>query len=195
MDSQKWEDEIQEARQQKDAFFKSYQSPIDFDEINDFQGLSYYPPDIDYRFELELAEYQDKKSLQVEDTKGNIRNFIRYGEFTFALGGTECKLQAYKSDLEESRLFIPFKDATSGKETYPAGRYMDVDAESGQFIDGRWILDFNLAYNPWCAYSEKFGQEKKNILMGKRIKRKKKHGEDGICLRLTGKNVRDAASV
>jgi uncharacterized protein (DUF1684 family) len=156
MDTEKWKNEVQEARRQKDVFFSSFQSPIDFNKVTSFKGLYYYPPDINYRFELELVEHGEKKSLQVEDTKGNMRDFIRYGEFRFTIDGTECKLQAYKSKLEESSIFIPFKDATTGKETYPAGRYIDIDERSGQLPDGRWILDFNLAYNPWCAYSENY---------------------------------------
>ena len=55
--------------------------------------------------------------------------------------------------MDEERLFIPFKDATTGKETYPAGRYLDMESGTGQMPDGKWILDFNNAYNPWCAYS------------------------------------------
>jgi uncharacterized protein (DUF1684 family) len=54
------------------------------------------------------------------------------------------------------RLFILFKDATSGKETYGAGRYLDLEAERDHTPDGRWILDFNRAYNPWCVYSKDY---------------------------------------
>ena len=61
-----------------------------------------------------------------------------------------------KSDSEEERLFIPFRDATSGQETYGAGRYLDLDSARNRTADGKWILDLNRAYNPWCVYSENY---------------------------------------
>lgn len=109
-----------------------------------------------YRFELELQEHEDKKTLKIQDTTGNMRNFIRWGEFRFRIGTEECLLQAYKSEPREGRLFIPFKDSTSGKETYGAGRYLDLAYKNDQTPEGEWILDFNRAYNPWCAYSENY---------------------------------------
>ena len=54
------------------------------------------------------------------------------------------------------KLFIPFRDQTGGKETYGAGRYIDIDPDKHINADGKWILDFNVAYNPWCAYSESY---------------------------------------
>jgi len=54
------------------------------------------------------------------------------------------------------RLFIPFRDATSGQETYGAGRYLDLEADQHLTADGKWIVDLNRAYNPWCAYSEDY---------------------------------------
>lgn len=65
-------------------------------------------------------------------------------------------LQAYKRDVEEEQLFVPFRDATSGQETYGAGRYIDLDAARDRSADGKWVLDFNRAYNPWCVYSEDY---------------------------------------
>lgn len=157
LDVKKWQEEVQEARRQKDNFFKSgYQSPIPWEERGHFKGLNYYPPDVKYRFELELFEHSDKENLKIEDTKGNIRDFIRWGEFRFNIDTVECKLQAYKSDQQDERLFVPFKDLTSGKETYGAGRYLDLTPEENLTSEGKWILDFNAAYNPWCAYSKDY---------------------------------------
>ncbi len=156
MKFEEWNAEVETARRQKDAFFGSYRSPISFEKRENFKGLTYYPPDIKYRFEIELAEHSEKETLKIEDTKGNIQDFMRYGEFSFEINGNKCKLQAYKSDLQEKRLFIPFKDATTGKETYPAGRYLDMESGTDQLPDGRWILDLNNAYNPWCAYSQDY---------------------------------------
>ena len=89
-------------------------------------------------------------------TKGEEQEFIRWGEFRFKVGNKELVLQAYKSNPEEETLFVPFRDATSGKETYGAGRYLDLAPEKNRTPDGKWILDFNRAYNPWCVYSEMY---------------------------------------
>jgi uncharacterized protein (DUF1684 family) len=152
----KWEEGLEYERKEKDSFFAAHwQSPIPPQERMEFMGLSYYPIDPNFRFELELFEHSDKSTIQVEDTKGVIRQFLRWGEFRFNVGNKEYTLQAYKSSPEEERLFIPFRDATSGKETYGAGRYLDLDSRD-RTTNGRWILDFNKAYNPWCAYSENY---------------------------------------
>lgn len=120
----------------------------------EFSGLDYYPPNPSLRFELELHEHKEKEKIKIEDTGGNEREFLRWGEFRFRIANEECTLQAYKSEPEEEQLFIPFRDATSGKETYGAGRYLDLEPEEHYTAERKWILDFNKAYNPWCAYSE-----------------------------------------
>ena len=90
--------------------------------------------------------------MEVADTGGQTRSLWRWGEFRFQVAGQECTLQAYKSDPGEHRLFVPLRDETSGKESYGAGRYLDLEPERHLTEDGRWIVDFNEAYNPWCAY-------------------------------------------
>jgi uncharacterized protein (DUF1684 family) len=154
----KWEADLEMARSAKDEFFGSGhpQSPISPMKLQKFKGLAYYPPDPAYRFELDLHEHKEKTVLKVQDTKGWERELIRWGEFRFTINGKDCTLQAYKSDPAEKRLFVPFRDATSGKETYGAGRYLDLEPESHLTAGGKWIVDFNVAYNPWCAYSEAY---------------------------------------
>ena len=154
MEIPEWMEHYKQEREQKDRFFKEHpQSPIPFEERRRFKGLDYYALDPGSRFELELHQHSDKQVIQIEDTGGNMRDMIRWGEFRFRIGDVECTLQAYKSDPYEERLFIPFKDATSGKETYGAGRYLDLDYQRDRTLEGKWILDLNRAYNPWCAYS------------------------------------------
>lgn len=152
-----WKERLEGEREQKDIFLAIHpQSPVPFEEREEFEGLSYYPPDSDYRFELKLHEHPKKKRIKMSYTRGEEREFLRWGEFRFKIGGKEQALQAYKDNPEEERLFIPFRDATSGKGTYGAGRYLDLEPERNRTADGKWILDFNKAYNPWCAYSEKY---------------------------------------
>lgn len=152
-----WKERLEMEREQKDVFFAIHpQSPIPTSERKEFKGLDYYPPNADYRFELELHEHPEKKRIKMSYTRGEEQKFIRWGEFRFKVGGKEQVLQAYKSDPVEERLFIPFRDATNGKETYGAGRYLDLEPETHLTVERKWILDFNRAYNPWCAYSEKY---------------------------------------
>lgn len=156
MDVSEWKNKILSEREQKDIFFKKHmQSPIPIEYRQQFEMLQYYPPDSNFRFELKLHEHGDKKPMQIEDTKGNIREFLRWGEFQFKVGNEMSTIQAYKSNSEEERLFIPFRDVTSGKETYGAGRYLDLELKNFTKND-EWILDFNKAYNPWCAYSKDY---------------------------------------
>ncbi|MFO7891037.1 MAG: DUF1684 domain-containing protein [bacterium] len=155
MEVNEWKKIIELERKQKNEFFKMHpQSPLSFEIRQKFEGLSYYPLDPDYRFELELYEHENKEVLKIEDTQGNQREFLRWGEFRCKINDKECTVQVYKNDPQEERLFIPFRDQTSGKKTYGAGRYIDLDVETQQTSEGKWILDFNQAYNPWCAYSE-----------------------------------------
>ena len=152
-----WEANLEKARKTKDAFFaQDWQSPIPPQERFQFKGLQHYPPDPSCRFELKLHEHPEKGMVRMAYTKGNEQDFVRWGEFRFKIGGKEQALQAYKSSREEEMLFVPFKDTTSGKETYGAGRYLDLEPERDRTADGKWILDFNQAYNPWCVYSEAY---------------------------------------
>lgn len=152
-----WKARLEQEREEKDRFFLNHpQSPIPLEDLRSFKGLVYYPSNLDYRFELELREHSDKKRTQIEDTGGNMRNFLCWGEFRFKISDEECRLQAYKSDLGGKRLFIPFKDVPSGKEPYGTGRYLDLADDKDKTPMGKWVLDFNRAYKPWCAYSENY---------------------------------------
>ena len=157
MQTSEWKKNMERARERKDAFFAEHlQSPIPPQERPRFKGLEYYPPDPGYRFEIELYEHPEKQVLRMVYTKGNEQGFLLWGEFRLKMGRKEQVLQAYKSNHQKEMLFVPFKDATSGKETYDAGRYLDLESDRDGTQEGKWILDFNQAYNPWCAYSEAY---------------------------------------
>lgn len=149
-----WTDELAEHRRQKDSYLADHpQSPLPPDQRADFDGLAYFPPNEALRFELPLAEHEEKSTITVETTTEGERTYLRWGEFSFEVDGEPMTLQAYKADPDDDRLWVPFRDDTSGEETYGAGRYLDLEAAHDRTDDGRWILDFNLAYNPFCAYS------------------------------------------
>jgi len=88
--------------------------------------------------------------VRLATNTGEQRDALRYGFFEFTVDGQACRLQAYRTsdEGETPHLFIPFRDATSGKETYAAGRYLELPENTSGVYD----LDFNLAFNPYCAY-------------------------------------------
>jgi len=157
MDVDLWKERIETERMQKDSFFASHaQSPLPMQNRRTFQGLIYWAPDPAHRYELEMHVHGKKQIIEVGDTGGRTRKLSRWGEFRFDLAGQQCVLQAYKSDPHEEGLFIPFRDATSGAQSHGAGRYLDLNPDEHLTKEGRWILDLNAAYNPWCAYSEDY---------------------------------------
>lgn len=147
--------QIEEFREAKDASFKiSYDSPIPDDRKDAFQGLSYFPIDLKYRYQLRLHRYDEKKTSKIITSSGMQRDAVKYGYFKFDMEGNDCILQVYKLlDIQSKYpdyLFVPFMDATTGKESYPGGRYLDFE----EIDSGIYTLDFNLAYNPSCAYGK-----------------------------------------
>jgi hypothetical protein len=148
--------EIEQQRKEKDWFFKNHlQSPLSPEQKKSFKGLSYFPINEELRFIIPLHIHSDKKTIKVEDSKGGIQTYLRWGEFKFMINDSTYTLQAYKNHPSDPNLWVPFRDETNNKETYGAGRYLDL-TEGSDTIDDRWILDFNLAYNPFCAYSENY---------------------------------------
>lgn len=142
MEISEWNAEIERERKVKDRFFgSSYPgSPISPQDRHRFKGLEYYPPDPDYRFELELHEHSKKQVVRMAYTKGNEEDFLRWGEFRFKKGEKEQVLQAYKRNSQEETLFVPFRDSTSGKETsedytcpfVPGENWLEVAIEAGE---------------------------------------------------------------
>ncbi len=144
-------------RQEKDEAFKTgSQSPLTPEKKAAFKGLNYYPPDPALRFRLKLNRYAAPERIRIGTNTGEVRSGLRYGYFEFEVDGKQCRLQAYRLDDSPPEggpsLFVPFRDATSGKETYGAGRYLDLPENT----TGMYDLDFNRAYNPFCAYSESY---------------------------------------
>jgi hypothetical protein len=136
-------------RKEKDAFFKSSQSPLDAMQKKDFQGLSYYPENPALRLELPLERYPNPSQVLMATSTGEEREYWHIGQMRFTVDGQEAVLQIYEADYG---YFLPFSDATAPAETYGAGRYLEPEDLGG----GRLLVDFNLAYNPYCAYNFSF---------------------------------------
>ena len=119
----------------------------------EFKGLDYYPVDLGYRIVVPLTPNPHADTILILSTRGNPRRAVRAGWFDFQLGGRRCRLEASRllePGVGENDLAVFFRDATTGKETYGVGRYVDPE----RLKDGRYVLDFNRAYNPACAFSE-----------------------------------------
>ena len=151
-------DAVAAFRADKDAFFGSNpHSPIPAAERATFTGLPYYPVDEGLAFEgLRLQPYEgdEPTTFQIPTSDGQLRPARRAGVLRFELDGETRQLTGYTFETggDEGELFVPFLDATSGTETYGAGRYLDLEPED----DGTYVLDFNLAYHPSCVYDPRY---------------------------------------
>lgn len=143
--------QIEEFRQQKDRSFREdNDSPLLPEDRAEFRGLKYFPVDTSYAIKVKLQKYPNPETVKMLTSTGEQRDYLRYGYFEFTLAGKQCRLDVFK--LPNTRhLFIPFRDSTSGQETYGAGRYLDLEEGADAYT-----LDFNLAYNPYCAYNARY---------------------------------------
>lgn len=120
-----------------------------------YKGLKYFPPNLDFRYELALTPNPKPDTVVIMSTRGNQRQATRVGWFDFLAEGKPVRLEAVRllePGVGESDLGIFFRDATTGAESYPLGRYVDVK----RLENGRYLLDFNFAYNPACAFSDHY---------------------------------------
>ncbi len=162
---------VQDFRQRKDAHFAAGKGPVD---AATFRGLSYFAPDPTWVFRLPLTLLPQDASAEtvLETNTGQQRVMARYGEISVPMGNSQLgnsnsqhtfSVFVPLGEDQPQRVFIPFRDATAGKQTYGAGRYIDApvftdpDSQSDSQSDSQEMmvdLDFNMAYQPYCAYSE-----------------------------------------
>lgn len=150
--------ELKQLRAEIDQFMQLHpQSPLPREKRADFTGLEYYEPNNELSFVI-LVELlpQSEGPIQMETSTGDMRDYYRWGKVAFAVEGEEASLVIY-SDGYGEELFLPFRDATNGQETYGAGRYLDNHRPGLRRIGADQIeLDFNYAYNPYCAYQSNY---------------------------------------
>lgn len=143
--------EVETTRKEKDHFLQtSAESPIT--DKTAFKGLVYFVPDPTFRVEARLEPFADKtQKLVVTMTDGSEEVYDKFAHAVFSLNGEACRLLVVKLDKTYSVLF---RDATSGKETYGGGRYIELNPD--KLANNRVILDFNTAYNPYCSYNPSY---------------------------------------
>ncbi len=156
------EEKLKEFRAKRDLFFKQDpRSPLTEKAKKNFKGLSYYPIDLKYAVVGVIEKYPTEPKplyINLPTNKGREKKYVKYGRFKFKLEGREFVLHIYRP-LGGGELFLPIKDRTSGIETYPEGRYLNIEPMSGGSPSMRTekvLVDFNRAYNPFCEYNDKF---------------------------------------
>ncbi|MEO6213142.1 MAG: DUF1684 domain-containing protein [Vicinamibacterales bacterium] len=139
-------------RVDKDRFMReSNESPVAPDARAAFPPLVYFPEEPSYRVPAALTAAGEGQGLELPTSTGQRRKMRRVGALRFSLSGNELTLTAFVDATENDmrRLFVPFGDITNGNETYPGGRYLDLDRTATGIYD----LDFNRAYHPFCVYN------------------------------------------
>ncbi|QLG27624.1 DUF1684 domain-containing protein [Halorarum halophilum] len=161
MTDDEWAAQVRANRAEKDEFFAEHrQSPLPPEERESFDGLDYFPPDPAYRVTATATVHEDPDPVELTVRNGEAVRYERTVTFSFALPRDdgepeESTLAGYRQPGDEA-LFVPFRDKTTGQETYDGGRYMDLHPD-GELADGdEVVLDFNLAYTPFCAFADAF---------------------------------------
>ena len=145
-----YEARLTEFRAVRDEYFADdLASPLLPEERENFAGLEYFEPDSSLYFVGDLQIYVEPENLQLVTTSGQVRDAERIGFVAFRIDDQPHRLQVYRLADGTGELFLPFQDLTTGRDTYPAGRYLNLIPSSRA---GPYALDFNLAYNPSCAY-------------------------------------------
>jgi len=151
---------LKAVRKHRKAIHREFRNPETSplrEEAKDFKGLAYFEPDMAYRVQAHLQKTPEAKPFVMPTSDPDRpKEYVSYGRLTFVLEGDTCTLTVYRSlrlaAMPQYRdyLFLPFKDHTNGVETYGGGRYLDLRTTDSDSV----TVDFNLCYNPYCAYSD-----------------------------------------
>jgi uncharacterized protein (DUF1684 family) len=140
--------DLENFRAEKDDFFAHHpQSPLTALQKRTFAGLRYFDDNPALRLTLTVEPFPAPDEIEVQTSTGDVRVYTRFGKFKFSVDGQDAELTIYET---ENGFFLPFVDSLAGKETYPAGRYLEPEQLDGNLF----LIDFNLAYNPYCAYND-----------------------------------------
>lgn len=154
-------DLIAQRRDKDDAFRLPQYSPLTARQQAVFDGLRYFPANAALSFDLtpHLFSPAEQTMQRIMTSTNEIRHYQRWAQLSFTVEGESIALTLYRDPLQDG-FFLPFTDATSGHDTYAAGRYVEVETLAGspEVADGQWRLrlDFNGAYNPYCAYNARW---------------------------------------
>ena len=149
-------EEIKKEREEKDRFMRSSKQSPFAKAPEEFTGLKYFAPDSKYRIIANLHPINNKKVVVLPTNDGKEQRYLEYANAEFRLDGVDCQLlilEVMETGAFRGKLFLAFGDETSAKETYGAGRYLDLNKLPGS---NTITLDFNKTYNPYCAYNDTY---------------------------------------
>lgn len=161
LDDRPYQAQVQKDRADKDAFFRSTDGPLEPEKRASFTGLSYFPIDSSYQVpaRLEVDSVDRSTILQLDTSNRQKRRVRRIGKLRFTLARKDAPPASFELSAfvevdspDLNRLFVPFTDVTSNKETYGGGRYMELNKTATSLYD----LDFNRAYHPFCVFNVTF---------------------------------------
>ncbi|MCC6235962.1 MAG: DUF1684 domain-containing protein [Dehalococcoidia bacterium] len=142
--------QLEQFRLGKDEFFRDApESPLSPSQHRDFTGLRYYKENEALVFELVAEPFPIQDLIAMRTSTGGEAEYVRWARVSFEVDGQEAGLTLYR-EQGSGHIFLPFQDANAGGETYGAGRYLEVLPLG----EDRVLLDFNYAYNPYCAYND-----------------------------------------
>ena len=138
----------------KEKFLKNERSPF-YDKADALKYLRFFKAKSKYKVNGTFHRTPDEKPFEMATYSGDLKPYVKFGVVSFTLNGTKHHLAIYQNltykKIDPNHLFLPFKDATSNKKTYGGGRYLDL--KMTDIVGNKMTLDFNQAYNPWCAFS------------------------------------------
>lgn len=153
---------IETSKEAQEKLNKEYadpkESPLEEEDLKQFKGLDFFPIDEKFIVKAEFIRTQKEKKFEMKTTGTRMPIYVKYGELHFKIDGQKFQLNVYqnielaKQKGFEDYLFLPFSDATCGNESYLGGRYIDMRIPNSNEV----IIDFNKAYNPYCAYNHKY---------------------------------------
>jgi uncharacterized protein (DUF1684 family) len=145
---------VYEWQKNKNAYFQDPNtSPLRPKEKKKFNGLDFFTPDSKYQVNAFFRESVAKDTIQMKTNTGSVTSEIRYGNLFFELNNRQYVLPVYREvGAEDDYVFLPFTDLTNGDLTYGGGRYLDFTFPLKETV----LIDFNKAYNPYCAYNPKY---------------------------------------
>lgn len=156
------DESLQTSKEFQEELNKSYadstKSPLTEADLRVFKELDFFPINDKYIVKARFIRTKKEKVFKMKTSTSRLPEYKKYGELHFTIDGTKHQLNVYQSmDLIQKKeykdyLFLPFSDLTNGKESYIGGRYVDIKIQDSD----EWIIDFNKAYNPYCAYNHKY---------------------------------------
>ncbi|GHB41400.1 DUF1684 domain-containing protein [Mongoliitalea lutea] len=130
------------------------ESPLTEDQKKALGELDFFPIDPSYRIRAKMVPVEDRKMLEIPMTDGSVEKYLKHSYAEFQIQGQQVRLLLLQASRETDKrnFFLAFADATSGESTYGAGRYLNLKQDGKNSI----TIDFNLAYNPYCAYNPEY---------------------------------------